>query len=188
MNEHLDRAVAVVGVGAIMPDAPDAATFWENIKAGRYSISDVDPRPLGPGALLRPRSEGAGQDLLEDRRLGARLGVGPPRWKLPVMPRVATRWTTPRSGRFPARTRRLPTTAIRIDLSTTSGLRSCSAMRWPGRSTTRRRCASASPSSPRAGARPTFPPLSNDVQRGDHDETGHGRQAIPRDHRGHHAR
>ncbi len=50
-----DRAVAIVGVAAIMPDAPDAAAFWQNIQDGRYSISDVDAGPLGPGALLRPR-------------------------------------------------------------------------------------------------------------------------------------
>jgi acyl transferase domain-containing protein/NAD(P)-dependent dehydrogenase (short-subunit alcohol dehydrogenase family) len=53
------RAVAVVGVGAILPDAPDAATFWKNICSRRYSITEVpperwsvadyyDPDPLAP--------------------------------------------------------------------------------------------------------------------------------------------
>ncbi len=36
MNEHTDSPVAVVGLAAIMPDAPDAASFWENIRDGRY--------------------------------------------------------------------------------------------------------------------------------------------------------
>ncbi len=35
------RAVAIVGVGAILPDAPSAAAYWENILNQRYSISDV---------------------------------------------------------------------------------------------------------------------------------------------------
>jgi malonyl CoA-acyl carrier protein transacylase len=35
------KPVAIVGIGAIMPDAPDAPTFWNNIKMGRYSIIDV---------------------------------------------------------------------------------------------------------------------------------------------------
>ncbi|MCK5796771.1 MAG: hypothetical protein KAI47_06305, partial [Deltaproteobacteria bacterium] len=35
------KAVAIVGVGAVMPDAPDAATFWQNIKDGRDSVSEV---------------------------------------------------------------------------------------------------------------------------------------------------
>ncbi len=34
-------AIAIVGVGAILPDAPDVATFWKNIQTGRYSITDV---------------------------------------------------------------------------------------------------------------------------------------------------
>ena len=53
------KAVAIVGVGAILPDAPDALTFWKNIQASRYSISEVpadrwnaadyfDPDPLAP--------------------------------------------------------------------------------------------------------------------------------------------
>ncbi|TLN04703.1 hypothetical protein FDZ74_14090, partial [bacterium] len=37
------KAVAIVGVGAILPDAPDAASFWSNIQAGRYSIAEVPP-------------------------------------------------------------------------------------------------------------------------------------------------
>ena len=36
--------IAVVGVSAIMPEAADAATFWNNIKSGRYSISASQPR------------------------------------------------------------------------------------------------------------------------------------------------
>ena len=35
------KPVAIVGMGAIMPDAHDAAAFWNNIKSGRYSITDV---------------------------------------------------------------------------------------------------------------------------------------------------
>ena len=35
-------AVAVVGVGAILPDAPDAATFWENVRTGRSMSSDIN--------------------------------------------------------------------------------------------------------------------------------------------------
>ncbi len=35
------QAIAIVGVGAILPDAPSAAAYWENIINKRYSISDV---------------------------------------------------------------------------------------------------------------------------------------------------
>jgi acyl transferase domain-containing protein len=43
MESSIDRAVAIVGVGAILPDAPNARAFWENIKSKRYSVAEVPP-------------------------------------------------------------------------------------------------------------------------------------------------
>ena len=77
MTRSAERAVAIIGVGAILPGARDAATFWRNVREGQYAISDVDPARWDPVALLRPRPARAGEDVLEDRRLGARLGLGP---------------------------------------------------------------------------------------------------------------
>ncbi|HNP84591.1 MAG TPA: beta-ketoacyl synthase N-terminal-like domain-containing protein, partial [Kouleothrix sp.] len=59
MDSTADRAVAIVGVGALLPDAPNAPTFWKNILAKRYSITEVpserwsaasyyDPDPAAP--------------------------------------------------------------------------------------------------------------------------------------------
>ena len=42
------RAIAIVGAGAILPDAPNVPAFWENIKRGRYSISEVYPERWDP--------------------------------------------------------------------------------------------------------------------------------------------
>ena len=36
-----EYAVAVVGIGAVMPDAHDAGTFWQNILDRVYSIKEV---------------------------------------------------------------------------------------------------------------------------------------------------
>jgi acyl transferase domain-containing protein len=41
MNSAADCAIAIVGVGALMPDAPNAPAYWENIKNKRYSITEV---------------------------------------------------------------------------------------------------------------------------------------------------
>ena len=89
MDEYLDRAIAVVGVGAIMPDAPDAKAFWQNIKNGRYSISDVDPARWDPGLYYDP-------DPKAPEKSYSRIGGwvrdwewNPRAWKLPVMPKVA---------------------------------------------------------------------------------------------------
>ena len=41
--DSADRAIAIVGVGAILPDAPSAAAFWNNIIGKRYSIIETPP-------------------------------------------------------------------------------------------------------------------------------------------------
>ena len=43
MEQTADRAIAVVGVGAVLPDALNAPAFWKNIRTKRYSITDVPP-------------------------------------------------------------------------------------------------------------------------------------------------
>ena len=133
MDDTAHRAIAVVGLGAILPDAPD----------GRRLLAEPQRRPLqhqrrpagalGSGALLRPRSGRSRQDLLEDRRLGARGAVGSGRLEAahPAAGR-ATRWTTGRSGPSPAPARRSSTTAARARRSTPSAPRSSSATPWPG--------------------------------------------------------
>lgn len=58
MNAH-DRAIAIVGVGAILPDAMNATEFWNNLLQARYSIAETprdrwsiadyyDPDPTAP--------------------------------------------------------------------------------------------------------------------------------------------
>ena len=41
MQDTAFRAIAIVGTGAVLPDAPNVAAFWKNITAGRYSITEV---------------------------------------------------------------------------------------------------------------------------------------------------
>ena len=43
MSNSTDRAIAIVGLGAILPDAPNAPAFWQNIRNKRYSISEAPP-------------------------------------------------------------------------------------------------------------------------------------------------
>ncbi len=43
MEDTAYRAIAIVGTGAVLPDAANVAAFWENIKKGRYSITEVTP-------------------------------------------------------------------------------------------------------------------------------------------------
>ena len=57
--DSAERAIAIVGVGAMLPDAPNAAAFWNNITGKRYSITETpadrwsiadyyDPDPKAP--------------------------------------------------------------------------------------------------------------------------------------------
>jgi len=59
MDNPANRAIAIVGVGALLPDAPDASAFWANVVGRRYSISETpaerwsvadyyDPDPTAP--------------------------------------------------------------------------------------------------------------------------------------------
>jgi acyl transferase domain-containing protein/acyl carrier protein/NAD(P)-dependent dehydrogenase (short-subunit alcohol dehydrogenase family) len=87
-QESESGAVAIVGVGAILPDAPDAHTFWENLKQGRYSISDVtdrwaedlyfDPDPAAPD-MTYSKIGGWCRDY-EWNPLG---------WRMPIPPKVS---------------------------------------------------------------------------------------------------
>ena len=81
--------IAVVGLGAIMPDAVDAEAFWANITGGRYSISDVPPERWDPALFYSP-------DHAEPDKTYSTIGGwvrdypwDPIRWRLPVPPKVA---------------------------------------------------------------------------------------------------
>ena len=48
MEDTAYRAIAIVGAGAVLPDAPTVAAFWDNVKSGRYSITEVTPDRWDP--------------------------------------------------------------------------------------------------------------------------------------------
>ena len=52
MSEN--SAIAIVGVGAILPDAPDVQTFWKNILGSRYSITEVSADRWKPELFFSP--------------------------------------------------------------------------------------------------------------------------------------
>ena len=50
----IEKAVAIVGIGCVLPDAPNTATFWNNIKNARYSITEVPPNRWNPDLYYDP--------------------------------------------------------------------------------------------------------------------------------------
>ncbi|MGA9858419.1 MAG: beta-ketoacyl synthase N-terminal-like domain-containing protein, partial [Solirubrobacteraceae bacterium] len=88
MTNPADNAVAIVGLGAIMPDAPNAGAFWDNITAGRYSISEVDPARWDPALYYDA-------DPQQPEKTYSKIGGwvrdwewDPLAWKLPIPPKV----------------------------------------------------------------------------------------------------
>ncbi len=88
MSFDADRAAAIIGVGAILPDAPDVGTFWRNVREGRYSISEVDPARWDPALYYDP-------DPLAPEKTYSKIGGwvcdfewDPLGWKLAMPPKV----------------------------------------------------------------------------------------------------
>ena len=90
MVEKAKRAVAVVGVGAVLPDAPNADAYWENLRSGRYSITEVDPATHWDPALYYDPDPKA-----PDKTYSIIGGWvhdwdwSPLEWRLPIPPKVS---------------------------------------------------------------------------------------------------
>ncbi len=88
MENTAHRAIAIVGVGAVLPDAPNVPAFWENVKTGRYSVTEVtsdrwnaefyyDSDPTAPDKTYSKIGGWVREFVWE-----------PMKWRIPVPPRV----------------------------------------------------------------------------------------------------
>src|SRR6201998_649005 len=89
MEHFSSRAIAIVGVGAILPDAPNVTTFWENIKAGSYSISEVRPERWDPALYYDPDPTAPDKTYSKIGGWVRNYAWDPIKWRLPIPPRVA---------------------------------------------------------------------------------------------------
>jgi acyl transferase domain-containing protein/acyl carrier protein len=81
--------VAIIGVGAILPDAPDAPTFWQNVAGGRYSISEVDPQRWDPALHYDPDPKAPDKTYSKIGGWVRDFTWEPLGWRLPIPPRVS---------------------------------------------------------------------------------------------------
>ena len=88
MESTSNRAIAIVGVGAILPDAPDVSTFWENIKSGRYSITEVEPDRWDPALYYDPDPHAPDKTYSKIGGWVRKFTWDPMKWRLPIPPRV----------------------------------------------------------------------------------------------------
>ena len=87
-TDPITTAVAIVGVGAILPDAPDAATYWANVRGGRYSITDVDPARWDPAFYYDPNPKAPDKTYSKIGGWVRDWAWEPLAWKLPIPPCV----------------------------------------------------------------------------------------------------
>jgi len=82
------RAIAIVGVGAVLPDAPNVAAFWKNVKDGRYSISEVKPERWDPALYYDPDHSAPDKTYSKIGGWVREHVWDPIKWRLPIPPRV----------------------------------------------------------------------------------------------------
>ncbi|MGA2236567.1 MAG: SDR family NAD(P)-dependent oxidoreductase [Terriglobales bacterium] len=82
------RAIAIVGVGAVLPDAPNVASFWRNVKDGRYSISEVTPNRWDPALYYDPDHSAPDKTYSKIGGWVREHVWEPMKWRLAIPPRV----------------------------------------------------------------------------------------------------
>jgi len=88
MEDTAYRALAIVGVGATLPDAPNAPAFWENVKKGRYSISEVAPERWDPALYYDPDRSVPDKAYSKIGGWVREYEWNPLKWRLAIPPRV----------------------------------------------------------------------------------------------------
>ena len=88
MEETAYRAVAIVGAGAVLPDARNVAEFWENVKHGRYSISEVTPDRWDPALYFDPDPRSPDKTYSKIGGWVREFDWDPVKWRLPLPPCV----------------------------------------------------------------------------------------------------
>jgi acyl transferase domain-containing protein/NAD(P)-dependent dehydrogenase (short-subunit alcohol dehydrogenase family) len=89
MESTAHRAIAIVGVGAILPDAPNAQAFWNNIKKGRYSVTEVDRDRWDPKLYYDPDPKVPDKTYSKIGGWVRDSAWEPMKWHLAIPPRVA---------------------------------------------------------------------------------------------------
>jgi acyl transferase domain-containing protein/NAD(P)-dependent dehydrogenase (short-subunit alcohol dehydrogenase family)/acyl carrier protein len=82
------RAIAIVGAGAVLPDAPNVPKFWENIKSGRYSVTEVDPQRWDPALYYDPDPKAPDKTYSKIGGWVRDSPWEPMKWHLAIPPRV----------------------------------------------------------------------------------------------------
>jgi acyl transferase domain-containing protein len=88
MEDTAYRAIAIVGAGAVLPDAANVAAFWENVKTGRYSITEVTPDRWDAASYYDPDPKAPDKTYSKIGGWVREHVWNPMKWHLAIPPRV----------------------------------------------------------------------------------------------------
>ncbi|MGC1452629.1 MAG: SDR family NAD(P)-dependent oxidoreductase [Candidatus Sulfotelmatobacter sp.] len=88
MEDTAYRAIAIVGAGAVLPDAVNVNAFWENVKSGRYSITDVSPERWDPAFYYDADPKAPDKTYSKIGGWVREFSWDPMKWHMPLPPRV----------------------------------------------------------------------------------------------------
>ncbi|HEX9885896.1 MAG TPA: beta-ketoacyl synthase N-terminal-like domain-containing protein, partial [Longimicrobiales bacterium] len=89
MTTSVDRAIAIVGVGAVLPGAPDARAFWRNLSEGRYSISETPAARWDSALYYDPDPDAPDKTYSKIGGWVRDWDWNPREWRLPIPPKVS---------------------------------------------------------------------------------------------------
>ncbi len=89
MRTTAHRAIAIVGVGAILPDAPDVPTFWDNVRNSRYSIRETPADRWDSNLYFDADPKAPDKSYSKIGGWVREWTWDPVGWKLPIPPKVS---------------------------------------------------------------------------------------------------
>jgi acyl transferase domain-containing protein/acyl carrier protein/NAD(P)-dependent dehydrogenase (short-subunit alcohol dehydrogenase family) len=89
MKVSAHKAVAIVGVGAVLPGASSARKFWQNIKDAVYSINEVQPDRWNPDLYYDADPKAPDKTYSKIGGWVRDWEWDPLKWKMPIPPRVS---------------------------------------------------------------------------------------------------
>ena len=88
MEDTAYRAIAIVGAGAVLPNAANVNAFWENVKRGRYCISEVTPDRWDPAFYYDADPKAPDKTYSKIGGWVREFTWDPMKWRMPLPPRV----------------------------------------------------------------------------------------------------
>jgi len=82
------KYVAIVGLGAILPDSPDVSTFWQNVQRKFYAIREVPPDRWRADLFYDPDPNAPDKTYSKIGAWVRAYEFEPLKWGIPIPPRT----------------------------------------------------------------------------------------------------